>query len=626
MFKKFSIFLTAFVLAFSGLFLTACGNDPPSTPSDIVKYDGNYDFKIEGGAQSSTISLNISNVSQNTYSSGDELDVVMLKPYEYYSGETDRGIYFNRESDDAGEVVGSYIVDTSKTLSLERYTASGYDNLYNKFVLAKDGELVAGPFFINDIDSQRTFAQKINETTKKGVIFQGYDELLNTGSGWTEFNINPNSMIYPNEYVNDQGEIVQINNSGLTENEAITFVSNGKTYYFRKSTIDSMDENLIFCKNNNIKTLYIIWNTKNFDQSYAPYFMSYPAARDFDKNKIFAIDTSTELGAGYFTAAMEFMAERYSREDGEYGYVHRFVIGNEIDYSSEWNAVVNYNTTAPLELKQYIEEYARTLRIAEQATKKYYEDSMVLVSTCHSWNGTRTALASYCTRDIYDYLNAKISYQGNYNWGMAGHPYPKDLTAAAFLEEEVDSNDLTGNIEDTLYITWTNMELYDIYLSQEHLLYNGEMRRVYLTEGGVSSGGYGSPTASRNELCQAAGIAYAYYKSMSLDCIDAFIYYKLVDDPADGGGCNFGIFNTSMEKKASYEVFKYMDTQYSFEVANKYLSNIKFRKDGVVYSVDRGNITSYRDIMDVTDSGYDWDAQWDEDKIMVRTVSEAPEA
>ncbi len=614
-------------MAFSVFCFAACGDQIPPGNDDIeiVKYDGNYEFSIAGSCDEDKISLRISNTDKTGYSANDTLDVVMLKPYEYYDGETERGIYFDRNSSDAGTVIGTYNVDSNATLTIDRYDANDYDNLYNKFILAKDNALVAGPFYVSDIESERTFAQKITADTKKGVIDQGKDDLIETGCGWTEYNINPNAMIYPNEYVDSEGNTVAIDNSSLTDSQAIPFVSNGKTYYFRKSTIDAMDNDLIFCKNNNIKVVYIIYNQINHDQTFAPYYMAYPEARDYDKNKIWALDTSTELGAGYFTAAMEFMAERYSRETGEYGYVHRFVIGNEIDLSSEWNALFNYNQKDPLELKQYVEEYARTLRIAEQATKKYYDDSMVLVSTCHSWNGNRTALASYSAKSIYDYLNAKISYQGNYNWGMAGHPYPKDLSAAAFLEEEADDNDLSGNINDSLYVTWTNLEILDIYLAQDHLLYNGEMRRVYLTEGGVSSGGYNSPTASKNALCQAAGIAYAYYKAVSMDCIDAFIYYKLIDSAADGGGCNFGIYTDSMEKKISYEVFKYMDTQYSFDVANQYLSNIKFRKDGTVYSVANGNITSYRDIMDVCDSGFDWDAQWSEAKIMTRNVDTPPQ-
>ena len=626
--KKLSAILTAFVLvAITSLTFFGCGDSNSTTDeggsTNTVTYDGNYDFKIIGSCDADSISLEISNVNQSTYSPGESLDVVMLKPYEYYNGEKERGVYFNSTTYDEGNVVGTYNVDNTKTITLDRYV-DGYDNLYNKYVLAKSGELVAGPFFISEIESARDYEQKIKETTKKGILAQNNDELIATGVGWTEYNINPNHMIYPNEYVNEQGEIIPIDNSNLSLDDAIPFESNGKTYYFRKSKIDAMDSDLLFCKDNNIKVLYIVYYLKDLDQTFAPYFMGYPDARSYDKNKIFGIDTSNEYAAGYFTAAMEFMAERYSREDGQYGWVHRFVIGNEIDLSYEWNPIFNYNTTEPLETKQYIEEYARALRIAEQATKKYYSDSMVLVSNCHSWAGNRSTQATYSAKEIYDYLNAKVSYQGNYNWGIAGHPYPKDLSSAKYLETEVGDNDLNGDVDETIYVTWTNLEVYDIYLSQEHLLFNGQIRKVYLTEGGVSSGAYNSPTASQNELAQAAGIAYAYYKSVSLDCIDAFIYYKLIDSAADGGGCNFGIYTDTMEKKASYEVFKYMDTQYSFEVANQYLSSIMFRKDGVIYSVNRGNITSYRDIMDVCDSGFDWDAQWNEAKIIVRQVDTPP--
>lgn len=624
--KKLPVILTAFIMAISSLCFIGCGDPPPpNNQSDIVKYDGNYNFKIVGSSNENNITLDVSNVSQSDYAANETLDVVMLKPYEYYNGEKERGIYFERETSDQGEIIGTYNVDNEKTITIDRFTTEGYDNLYNKFILAKDGNLAAGPFFVSNIESERNYEQKITATTKKGILSQGNDELLNLGVGWTEYNINPNNFIYPNEYVDSEGNIVPIDNSNLSENDAITFESNGQTYYFRKSVIENMDKDLLFCKENNIKVVYIVYYLKILDQMHAPYFMGYPEARDYDKNKIFGIDTSNQLGAGYFIAAMEFMAERYSREDGEFGWVHRFVIGNEIDLSSEWNPVFNYNEKEPLDTKQYLEEYARTLRIAEQATKKYYSDSMVLVSNCHSWNGNRTALASYSAKELYDYLNAKVSYQGNYNWGIAGHPYPKDLSAAAYLEEEVGSNDVNGDIDTSLYVTWTNLEIYDIYLSQEHLLFNGQIRKVYLTEGGVSSGGYNSPTASRNELCQAAGIAYAYYKSMSLECIDAFIYYKLIDSAADGGGCNFGIYTDSMQQKASYEVFKYIDTQYSFDVANEYLSSIKFRKDGQVYSVANGKITSYENIMNVCDSDFDWEKQWSEDKIIVRTVSTSPQ-
>ncbi len=604
-------------LLITPLMLIGCGGGSEPQPHEL--------FSVTASCDESQVKLEITNKASNLYKEGEQLQVVMLKPYEYYKGEKDRGINEKNDKVDSGNVVGVYTVGTAKTITIDRYDNNNYDNLYNKFILAKDEDFVVGPYFVNNIKSQRSFTQKIVVTTKKGILAQGNESLLDLGVGWTEYNINPNTMVYPNEQVNEQGEIIPVDNSAHLSN-SIEFVSNGKTYYFKKNVIESMDRDLIFCKENNIKALYIIWNIKNFNQLDAPYFMSYPSARDYAKANIWAIDTSTELGAGYFTAVMEFMAERYSREDGEFGYVHRFVIENEVDYSWQWNPILNYDKEAALSLENYVEEYARTMRLAEQATKKYYADSMVLGSSTHSWtSGRGGGNGGYAPVDIYNYLNKKTKMQGDYNWGFAGHPYPQDLSCSNFLEEEAGKRFINGDFNETSLITWTNLEVFEEYIKQDSMKFNGQMRRLYLTEGGVSSGSYNAPNYKRNELNQAAGIAYAYYKSMSMDCIDAFIYYKLVDSEGDGGGATFGVYTDNMTVKPSYEVFKYLDTQYSFVVANKYLSNIKYKLNGIVYSTGRGNISSYRDTMKIVDSDFDWEVQWSEDKIISRQIDIVPE-
>ena len=622
--KSLSCFLLiAVMFVVSGFY----GCSPKVEKGEGALFEANYHFSITASSNEDSIELDIKDDGDSFFEDGFVLDVVMLKPYEYYKGEEDRGVTYQSTEYDEGVIVGTYTVGENSTLSVNRVsdTTGYYDNLYCKSILASEGELVAGPFSVSNIDSERDFKQKIVVDSKKGILNQGNDMVLDLGCSWTEYNVMINTLVYPNEYVDGNGEVVSIDNSGLSSEEAIRFTSNGKTYYFRKSEINTIDNNLLFCKENNIKAVLILYSTRISDQFYSPYFMTYPAVRDYTRGHLWATDTSTELGAGYFTAVMEFLAERYSREDGEFGYAHRFVIGNEIDISWDWNPVVNYDTTEALPLTQYVEEYARLLRIAEQATKKYYSDSMVLVSTCHYWAGYRTGVGAYGSKQIYDYLNAKISYQGNYNWGMASHPYPIDLTDATFLTTESRSPAISGDEEETIYITWTNLELLDLYLAKEEYLFNGEMRRVYLTEGGVSSGHYSSPRYEQNLLNQAAGVAYAYYKSVTLDCVDAFIYYKAVDSEADGGGCNFGVVKDNGEIKPSYDVLKYIDTQYSFVVANQYLAQLKFRYDGKTHSVSNGKITSYKDTMRIFDSKFDFDKMWSIDKIITREIATVPE-
>ena len=174
------------------------------------------------------------------------------------------------------------------------------------------------------------------------------------------------------------------------------------------------------------------------------------------------------------------------------------------------------------------------------------------------------------------------------------------------------------------------MEVYDNYLSQEQLLFNGKIRRLYLTEGGVSSG---SLQTEYTLATQAAGVAYAYYKAVNLDCVDAFIYYRGFDNIEETGGLKFGLYTwgypSSDAIKPSYEVFKYLDTQYSFVVADQYLNKVVFYKfkgkEKIRYSQARGNVNSYFDAMNVRDSEFDWEVKWKESNIITRHIDPVPE-
>ena len=79
-------------------------------------------------------------------------------------------------------------------------------------------------------------------------------------------------------------------------------------------------------------------------------------------------------------------------------------------------------------------------------------------------------------------------------------------------------------------------------------------------------------------------------------------------------------------KKPSFELYKYIDTQYGMELAELYLSKIAFRKNGVVYNTAKGNVHSYKDIMGVCDSSFNWEVKWDTNKFFPRTVEDKPES
>ena len=105
----------------------------------------------------------------------------------------------------------------------------------------------------------------------------------------------------------------------------------------------------------------------------------------------------------------------------------------------------------------------------------------------------------------------------------------------------------------------------------------------------------------------------------------ALIYYRLVDSQYEGA--NFGLYtqNATLHKPA-YKVYKYIDTQYSFEVSKQYLKYITWSvSDGwstISYGVDCGNVNTYLDTMALFRSKFDWKSHWDESKIIIRQIDD----
>ncbi|HTD64920.1 MAG TPA: DUF5722 domain-containing protein, partial [Candidatus Limnocylindria bacterium] len=118
----------------------------------------------------------------------------------------------------------------------------------------------------------------------------------------------------------------------------------------------------------------------------------------------------------------------------------------------------------------------------------------------------------------------------------------------------------TTNALTTPRITFKNIELLPDYLRRSELLYNGQPRRIILSEQG-----FHTPKGTNGEAIQAASYCYAYKKIERLDGIDSFILHRHVDHKAEGGlllGLR-GFTPNDMEarpKKMSYEVFRAADT------------------------------------------------------------------
>ncbi|MDO4501603.1 MAG: DUF5722 domain-containing protein [Coriobacteriia bacterium] len=559
---------------------------------------------------------------------------------EYHAKDPRRGVSARAASQ--GDVVGTYQCGTRQTLTVDRFKASGQDTLYAKYYVVQGQRILAGPVYATQVPERPAVCRFPGNM--KGLFVENDPANLaiakDLGCSSVTLNLPLNGFILPNE--DEDGKPISHG-----ADDAVPFVSNGTTYWFGKSAVASFD--------NLVKT----YSQAGMDVTVvvlalgSPDYGSYPFALTYGKvaGTTLAFNTATEAGEGYWTAAMEFLGSRYSRT-AERGFVQSYVIGNEIDQAHSWSRITKDNSRASVDV--YMEEYARGLRIAHNALSKYASGVRVCMPVCHYWKkGTgdlHNMVNSYAARDLMDWLVKVETARGNYDWGLAPHPYACSLTQS--FVGHFDSGKLpyskaftypvSGDVDQSPMLTLTNLELLQQYLERPECRFDGRVRSVYLTESGVSSmgAGYDLPfpdagwTTDDNFDRQAAWLAQFYYRAAHLSCVKQFNYYRLVDNPGElqvSAPTALGLITTSGQKKPSYELYKYLDTELSLEVADPYLPAITFWKNArtskeVEFSVASGRVKSYADVMDFTTNGtFPWEEAWDEGKFMTRSITAEPE-
>lgn len=634
------IVLLSFSFVFAGCTFNPIDFDIDSgyDEEDNVESEPDYDFNITSSLNS--ITIKVSGVGDV----GTKANLVSLNPYQYLYGEENTGL-----SDDIvfdPQEVTVIEGGEDNVITLDRYDIDGNDGVYKKYYVLDDaGDIMVGPMYCTDIEPISKDPDPTQPTNLKGLMCDDRytDRVTDLGCSYTEINFLIDNMIVPNELYNEStGLITPINyreekingqlyihrldasGNDVTTEKAESIIYNGKKYYFRtdnSSYLPYYDSLIKTYTSENVRMTIIMLMHNVANKYIQPYFLTYPATASVSKSKYVQLNTANEYGAGYWAAFMEFLGNRYCTETAnfKYGRVQTYVIGNEIDLSGSWNNIVS-PTQSALSLNDYVEEYERQMRIANMALKKYCKETTVLVSISHYWAGKG---GDYSVKEILDLLCKKTLKEGNYNWGIAAHPYGRNLTVPNFWYDDVAGGSVNGSLT-SFALTWTNLEILQLYLEQSAKRYFGNVRDVYITEGGVSSSSpIAQETLDLQRRQQAAGITYIYYKCANLSCIKALIYYRLIDNP--GESAYFGLYTYNMEvQKPAYDVYKYVDTQHTQEeFIDGYLKEIGWAMNGITYGKDAGNVSTWKDVMGICPSRFDWNAISDEqfyDNIITRIV------
>jgi hypothetical protein len=371
-------------------------------------------------------------------------------------------------------------------------------------------------------------------TSKKGLQVEWVEDALALGVKHAALNFNLSQLADP---------------AGDTNNPSWEFA--GKRFYFQRDYLEHMDRQIRALSERGVLVNIIVLAYFSNDPA-VNRLTIHPRCATNAPNRLGAFNTVSSEGRDWFSAALEFCAERWSRPDRKFGRAVGYILGNEVNSHWWWSNM------GPVRMEEFADDYLRSVRLAFNAIRRQSSAARIYISLEHHWNirypaGNETQ--SFPGKAFLDFFAKRAREGGDFEWNVAFHPYPENLFEPRFWNDKSALPD-----EYTPRITFKNLTVLTEYLRKSSMLYDGHPRHVILSEQG-----FHTPAGPDGELIQAAAYCYAWKKVEKLDGIDAFILHRHVDHPHEGGlllGLR-GMHPRDGEdrpKKKSYEVFWAADT------------------------------------------------------------------
>ncbi len=316
-------------------------------------------------------------------------------------------------------------------------------------------------------------------------------------------------------------------------NEKIMF--EGRPYYLNRRFLQQREATVKhLCDNGIIVTAILL--VGNYDDS----SLTHPEA---ETRGVFAMpNLKNEKGSDLYRAALNVVANHFTQPDKR---IVNWVIHNEVDQAGTWTNMGDQP------LARYMETYHRSARLVYQTMRLRDPHTRVFISLTHHWAKRSMGRGAYTVKDMVELFAEMGRAEGDYEWGVAYHPYPQNLrNPDAWLD-----NDVTMSF-DTPYITPKNFEVLPFYLQQSRFLYEGKPRGILFSEQG-----FNSPTLSEeDQRRQAAGLIYLFRHLPRFPVIEAFHLHRYKDMPDREGGLRLGIMDEKGNRKIGWEAYRTLGT------------------------------------------------------------------
>ncbi len=261
-------------------------------------------------------------------------------------------------------------------------------------------------------------------------------------------------------------------------------------------------------------------------------------------------DLTDAEGSAHYRAVIHLLAERFTRPDCR---IINWILHNEIDQAGVWTNMGDQP------LARYLESYLRSMRIVHQTMRLRDPHARTFISLTHHWTKPSIGSGAYTVRPLLDLFAEMASAGGDFEWGVAYHPYPQDLRNP----DTWNDKDVTDDFE-TPYITPKNLGVLPAYLAQPRFLYLGKTPRAIL----FSEQGFNTPTLSgEDQRRQVAGLIYTFRKLPSLPTVEAWHLHRYQDMPDGEGGLRLGILDEHGTRKLGWHAYAAIGTEREGEFA-----------------------------------------------------------
>lgn len=325
----------------------------------------------------------------------------------------------------------------------------------------------------------------------------------------------------------------------------------GRTYYLHEKQLQSHDTTLRHLAAHHVIVSAILLVTNERQADGAPRsLMTHPEAQ---AQGVYAMPNLTsEASARLYCAVLHHLAERWTREDGSCGRVSNWIMHNEIDQGATWTNMGEQPLT------RYLEAYLRSVRLMHHTARLFDPHARVFISLTHHWAKKSSGSGTYVVRDIVELFAEMARAEGDFEWGVAYHPYPQDLRNP----DAWNDADVTDDF-DTPLITPKNIQVLPAFLNQSRFLFQGKPRGILLSEQG-----FNTPTLSiHDQSRQVAGLIYMFRRIRPLQAIEAFHLHRYHDMPEQEGGLRLGIITETGTHKLGWDAYKAVGTDHEAEFA-----------------------------------------------------------